>query len=58
MWENESTNDHCVTSSCASHGGMTGRTIPSYWSKDRITAYMFEVLRRWRNKTDSEIRHG
>lgn len=58
MWENESANTHCMTSSCASHCRMTGRTIQSYWSKDGITAYMFEVLRRWRNKTDSEIRHG
>lgn len=58
MWKNESANNHCMTSSCASHCRMTGRTIQSYWSKDGITAHMFEVLRRWRNKTDSEIRHG
>lgn len=58
MWKNGSANNHCMTASCAGLCRMTGRTIQSYWSKDGITAYMFEVLRRWRNKTDSEIRHG
>lgn len=51
MRKNESAHNQRVASSCASHCRMTGRTIQSYWSKDGITASMFEVLGRWRNKT-------
>lgn len=42
MWKNESANNHCMTSSCASHCRVTGRTIQSYWSKDGITAHILK----------------